>query len=372
MPHISAALTRWKGTCGLKQVRKGFSFDKEHDQLFALGWPHMRFLTDETVDGYKMGMTMLRETDFSIDMVLPRQLASGLLRAWEVGELFIIAPGVREIRDEVQSALWNTDPFTQREIKALIHARMTDRSALWSDSRASESMVLYAEALTKTEWVAEAILEALEDMKSDQLWESVPTQSLITYQLGFLLLRLPQATANNIRIRLHDILDSPWGLGRNDGTSSPNTASHLRAIALILGGAEAAEDLTDHDLRWYGHITNGPKTIKMRAMINRSFTRPDARLMFLGGVELLDTRVGKWWENLSPNDQRWFFHQISPIQAPQVVSLMARMALDDTSVNKLAKAWAVTHAAYATPILKVLAEKSVAGAQALLDHIDPA
>ena len=254
---------------------------------------------------------------------------------------------------------------------ALTHARTTARSALWSDSRASESMVFYAEALTETEWVAEAILEAVESMDSDELWESVPTQSLITYQLGFLLLRLPQATANNIKIRLRDILDSPWGLGRNDAASTPTTASHLRAIALILGGAEAAESLTDHDLRWYGHITDSPKTLMMRAQINRSFTRPDARLMFLGGADLLDTRVGKWWENLSPDDQRWFFNQISPIQAPQMVSLMARMALDHTSVHKLAKAWAITHAAYATPILKKLADKSAAGAQALLDHIDP-
>jgi len=229
-------------------------------------------------------------------------------------------------------------------------------------------MVLLAEALTETEWVAEAIVDTLEGLDSSELWAPVSTRALIAYQLGYLLLRLPKATAEAFRVRLRFLLEGPWGLG-GDRTVAANS-SYLQAIAVVLGGAGAAETHTDHDLKWYTHVTDSPKTLKMRARINRGFTMPDARLLFLGGADLLDTRFGKWWGNLSAVDQSWFVSQVSPIKAPEVVKLMARLAAEAPSVVKQARYWCAAHRDYAEPILKDLADKSATGAREMLERLE--
>ncbi len=359
-----------RGAAGLKQVKKGFCFDSVHDRLFALGWPHLRMLTDVHVEPYKLALYHLMQTDFDLRLTWPRSLGLALVRAWGIGRLYDISPGMREIRDEVKEALWNLEPMTDSEITALIRTRM-ETTPLWVGDRATESFVLLAEALTGPGVVARAIVGALEEMDQEQLFDMQPMPALITYQLGYLLLRMPEAEADELRGRMDQILAHNADLGPDGEGRLPRTPCHARSLLLILRGAEAAHTTTDHDLRWYTHVED-PVPIRMRASINRGFTLPDARLVWLGGPRILETRFGSWHRKLSSTDQKWFVEQIGPVKAVELIPIMLELAVDST-VRPHARNWLLQHRDFAMPVVERLASVSnphAADAKTFLASLD--
>ncbi|MEZ4318103.1 MAG: hypothetical protein R3F61_11385 [Myxococcota bacterium] len=344
--------TALNGSAGLKSVKKGFCFGAEHDELFALGWPHIRFLTDVNVEPYKPALYHLMQTEFDLRLKWPRSLALALVRAWGIGRLYDISPGHREIREEAQEALWNLDPLTDKEVKELVQTRM-EATPQWVGERATESFVLLAEALTSPQVVAKAIVEALEGMDRSVLFDMLTMPAIVTFQLGYLFLRMPEAEANKLRARLQNVLDTTCDLGPGGEGKPPRTPCHARSILLVLQGHEAAHALTDHDLRWYTH-SQDPVAIRMRANINRSFTLPDSRLVWLGGPRILESRFGTMHKKLSSTDQRWFLEQMSPIKAVEVVPLMLALA-DESTVRAHARNWILDHRDFALPIVDRLA-----------------
>lgn len=344
-------LSRWKDAEGLKQVRKGFAFDADHDQLFALGWPHIRLVAETEVDPYKLGLRLLRQKDFELRITWPRKLAAGLVRAWGQGQLFDMAPGSREFRQVAEEALWNMRKLTKEDVAAYVHLRM-QRTPMWTDERATETYILLLEALSDTEWVAEAIVSWLEGLVFDELHELNTHPALITYQLGFLLLRLPKAKADKLRQRLKNVVE---GNGNHPASRPKGQPSHIRSALLVLQGAAAADTLTDKDLRWYGHAIGQAEHILMRATINRLPTLPDARLVFLGGPDVLNTRFIQSWSSLSAGNQKWFYEQVSPIQHENVVHLMLGGVATGDYFGSAAWGWFEDHAAFAKPILEKLA-----------------
>ncbi|MCB9675118.1 MAG: hypothetical protein H6737_08370 [Alphaproteobacteria bacterium] len=341
-----------KGSAGLETVKKGFCFEPDYDDLFALGWPHIRFLTDVNVEPYKPALYHLMQTEFDLRLKWPRSLALALVRAWGIGRLYDISPGMREIREEAQEALWNIDPLTDKEVTELVQTRM-EATPQWVGERSTESFVLMAEALTSPQVIAKAIVGALEGMDQALLNDMLAMPAIVTYQLGYLLLRMPKAEADAIRARLENVLYGTADLHPGSDTRAPRAPCHARSIMLVLQGHEAAHVTTDHDLRWYTHATD-PVAVRMRASINRSFTLPDARLVWIGGPRILETRFGGWHKKLSSTDQRWFLEQIAPIKAVEVVPLMLALA-DDSTVRAHARNWILDHKEFAMPIVDRLA-----------------
>lgn len=344
-----------KGSAGLANVKKGFCFTPAHDQLFALGWPHIRMLSDVSVEPYKLALYHLMQTDFDLRLTWPRSLALALVRAWGIGRLYDIAPGKREIRKEVQEALWNLEPMTDAEVRALIQTRMAT-TPLWIGDRATESFVLLAEALTSAEVIAGAIVDALEGMVREDLFDMQPMPSLITFQLGYLLLRMPAGKADGFKARLENVLHGTADLAPGSGTRLPQTPCHARSIMLVLDGANAANRTTDHDLRWYTHSTD-PVPVRMRASINRGFTLPDARLAWIGGARILESRFGGWYKKLDATDQKWFMEQMGPVKAVEVIPIMLALATEST-VRPHARNWLLEHRDFAMPVVERLASVS--------------
>jgi hypothetical protein len=343
-----------EGSAGLGAIKNGFCFDPVLDQLFALGWPHIRLLTDVTVEPYKPALYHLMQTEFDLRLKWPRSLALALVRAWGIGRLYDIAPGSREIREEAQEALWNLEPLGEREVRELIQTRM-ETTPLWVGDRATESFVLLAEALTSPKIIATAIVDALEGMDRTLLFDMMPMPAMVTYQLGYLLLRMPKKDAEKLRNRVQDVLFGTANLAPGSGERLPQTPCHARAMMLVLQGSEAANSTTDHDLRWYTHAID-PVAIRMRANINRSYTLPDARLVWIGGPRILDSRFGTWYKKLSSTDQRWFLEQLGPVKAVEVVPLMLGMA-EESTVRAHARNWLLDHKDFALPIVERLADQ---------------
>jgi len=355
-----------KGSAGLGSLKKGFCFDSVHDELFALGWPHIRFLTDVSVEPYKPALYHLMQTDFDLRLRWPRSLALALVRAWGIGRLYDIIPGMREIREEAQEALWNLDPLTDAEVRTLVQNRM-EATPQWVGERSTESFVLMAEALTSAKVVASAIVDALESMDQALLFDQLAMPAIVSYQLGYLLLRMPKADSAKLRGRIENVLYGTADLAPGSDTRAPRNPCHARSLMLVLHGHEAAHNTTDHDLRWYTHATD-PVAIRMRASINRAFTLPDSRLVWIGGPRILESRFGGWHKKLSSTDQRWFLEQMAPIKAPEVVPMMLSLVAEST-VRAHATNWILEHKDFAMPIVDRLASVHNPSAGAARDFL---
>lgn len=349
---------------GLGQIKAGFCFDPAGDEAFALGWPHLRRITDEEVDAYKLAAQRLMDTDFDLAIHWPRALATALVHAWGVGQLFDLAPGSREFRTAAREALWNTAPPSRSQVDAYLAERLL-RSPMWASERATESFVLLLEALTRADWVAEAILGHLERMDQGELHEAAPQPAWITFQLGYLLLRVEEGAAEAMRRRMRAVLEGTAGVREGSELKLPPHPSHARSLALVLDGARAADRSTDKDVRWYTHAVGDAQAVRMRATINQGWSLPDARLVWIGGPEVLSTRLIQRWPQLQPRDQRWFFESIAPIKHPEVVALVAALLKSGTGVRGKALEWLLQRKAWAGPILAGLADTRIEAREAL-------
>ncbi|MFN7147639.1 MAG: hypothetical protein ACK4YP_27975, partial [Myxococcota bacterium] len=113
----------------------------------------------------------------------------------------------------------------------------------------------------------------------------------------------------------------------------------------------AAESASDRTLRWYAHVTDDPVLVRMRVAVNRHAYEPDARLVFLGGTDVLQ-RYARDWPQLGTSDaQRWFFEQVAPIRAPEMYPLMLELA-GRSLVRAEAVGWFLAHAHEAMPFLE--------------------
>jgi hypothetical protein len=379
---LAVSKDRFGQASGLAFVQPGFCHSSDYDALFALGWPHLRFVVDghcEDADPPGTALRILQQPDPPTRFAWPRRVAQGLVRAWGLPAVFELAPGVRDVRQEPQEVVWREDPISPDEARVLIACRVAQDAAGVSE-RAIETFVLLAEALLGAEEVGAAILEALEALPADTLLTTWTLPPILTWHLGFLMLRVPAATATGWRARLERlrrvVYDANPALERAGFRGA--ASSHARSIHLVLGGGKAAEGSTDRSLRWYAHTTDDPVLVRMRVAVNRLSYEPDARLVFLGGLDVL-ARYARDWTKLGTTDaQRWFLEQIAPIAAPEMFPLMLELA-GRSLVRPEATAWFAARApqageflaqtargdgasaTYARQVQKALAEGALAG-----------
>lgn len=346
---------RFGGAAGLVHVRPGFCFSADFDALFALGWPHVRFVVDGHRDDESPHAAALRILTAGGDpparLRWPRGVAQGLVRAWALPALFELGPGSRGVRGVVEEALWNTSPVTPDEAARLLSARMVQDVAGLGE-RAMENFVLLLEALTGVEPVGGAIVDALEQMEPDLLLAEWTLPPMITWSLGFLLARAPSGVARAWEDRLRRVLDRVYAARpalRRHGFRGAGS-SHARALHLVMGGGAAAESSSDRALRWYAHVTDDPVLVRMRVAVNRLGYEPDARLVFLGGNDVIARYARDWSSQRTLEQQRWFLEQMAPIRAQEMYPLMLDLA-GRSLVRAEATAWFVAHAADAVPFL---------------------
>ncbi len=339
--------TRWGGAAGLAHLRPGFCATSDYDALFALGWPHIRFVVEglrEDDDPPASALRILGQAEPPARFAWPRLVAQGLVRAWGMPAVFEQVPGARVLRADAMEAAWTPSAITATEA-ALLVAHRLGQDAPGLTEHGIASFVLLLEALVGAERVGEAILDVLEQTPVDTLLSEWSLPPVVTFHLGFLLLRVPRPQHDAWRRRMTTLLDACFEARpdlRRHGFRGAG-GSHARSLHLALNGGAAAEDSTDRGLRWYVHVVDDPVLVRMRVAVNRAGYEPDARLVFLGGPDVLE-RYARDWPRLATTDaQRWFFEQVAPIAAPEMYPLMLEMA-GRSLVRPEAIGWFVKHA----------------------------
>jgi len=130
----------------------------------------------------------------------------------------------------------------------------------------------------------------------------------------------------------------------------------LRALAEAgaLRGFEAARRGADRNLGWYTHVTDDANFVRMRVAMDRLGYRPDARLVFLGGEEVLGSYQRRWQRGDS-DEQRWFITQMAPIRSLCLAPVMLEMATVSQARGEAAQ-WFLSHPDFARSFLKEQAE----------------
>jgi hypothetical protein len=347
---------------GASQVKKGFCFDAAGDEAFALGWPHIRRTVDVPVDHKRFAAQRLLDTQFDLAIDWPHDLAASLVHSWGTGALFDMAPGSREFRKATLMATWRTEAPSVDEVRSYIAARM-ERSPPWSSDRATESFVLLMEALTTTEWVLDAILDALESLSLSQLHEPLTQPAWITFQLGYLLLRVPEAKAKSSRTRMQALVRDRAGVYEGSIMQVQQSASHVRSLLLVLQGAPIADRFTDRGVRWYTHAVEHPKTVQTRVANHPGGGNPDVRLAWLSDPDILHHPLYQRYPTMPPRDQLWFQQCLAPVKHPEAVGLMAKLLR--TSARQPALDWLKQHADYAKPLLEEMSARRKSAKEAL-------
>lgn len=333
-------------------LRAGFAFTPEQDLLFAQGWPHIRFLDPAKLDDEQAvveAQRCLNPLDPTPRHRWDRRLASALVRGLGVPAVFEIGPDDKSLRTEAEEALWNPSPPSAAEVSAGLWVRMTC-SPMGVSDRTMETWVLLAEALVGAQAVASAMVEHLEAMNPALLTTRWTLPPFVTYQLGYLLLRVKPDEAQSLKNRLAKVLARQGGDISSGRAAWEDGFTHLRAIHLVIGGVDAARRGADRNLGWYTHVQDDANFIRMRVAMDRLGYRPDARLIYLGGIEVVGSYARRW-QRLNGDDQRWFFQQIAPIQSEAVAGLILEMAVA-SSVRTEATQWFKDHRSFAVPWLK--------------------
>ena len=233
---------RGKAAFGARYLKKGFSFSAEDDLAWALGYPHLRILTDER-DGYferwKVGYPLSEEY---------RALsASGHCRGGSPGA-YRFVPGSRTAFQDwpkrAKAFLADEAPITAEIAHTIItsHVRMEaiEKSFV---PQTFPAFVYELEALVGPEPVAWALLDALKALELSDFRRGEPTLYEIVGTLGFLRLRMRTAQAEKLTTELQALLDAVVitlpGKKLVELKSAKDGAHAYRMLDLILNGAQA-------------------------------------------------------------------------------------------------------------------------------------
>src|SRR5262249_15489779 len=147
--------------------------------------------------------------------------------------------GATELDTAGKKALKNGAALSADEIALTLKALFTDTSS-YEDLR---ELVLLFEAFVGPELVASSIVDAL-DKSGNAVWNHQDhDRARVVHHVGFLLLRLPPATADRLRDRLSAIFDRRVKAlpSKELGPRRGERGSLLRALDVVLHGRLGAE-----------------------------------------------------------------------------------------------------------------------------------
>jgi hypothetical protein len=282
----TAALAHGSAASGARLVRPGFAITPEADLAFALGFPHLEYILDDHPDDARAEMIAYERRSYRLGW--PRNVAIRWCRITASKGCRRTPQGATELDTAGKKALKNGAALSPDEVALTLKALFTDTSS-YDDLR---DLVRLFEAFVGPELVASSIVDALERSGGAVWTHQDHDRALVVHHVGFLLLRLPPATADRLRGRLAAVFDRRVKAlpTKELGPRRGERGSLLRALDVVLHGrlgaersGERSEDgIEPGDLL---HVAGDPEFVRDAACRRLS---PDARLVFLGGEPVLD------------------------------------------------------------------------------------
>jgi hypothetical protein len=283
--RTTAALAHGSAAGGARFLRRGFALTPEADLAFALGFPHLEYIVDDHPDDVRAEMIAYERRSYRLGW--PRNVAIRWCRITASKGCRRTPQGATELDTAGKKALKNGAALAPDEIALTLKALFTDTSS-YEDLR---DLVRLFEAFAGPELVASSIVDALERSSSAVWTHQDHDRALVMHHVGFLLLRLPPATADKLRGRLAAVFDRRVKAlpSKELGPRRGERGSLLRALDVVLHGrlgaersGERGEDgIEPGDLV---HVTDDADFVREAA----SRISADARLVFLGGEPVLE------------------------------------------------------------------------------------
>lgn len=291
--HAALAAPKLAGDA---DVRPGFATTEDDDRLFALGYPHLILLAPGHPDERKLeasalacfGVCPYRE-------IWPAALAGPLVRMmprWRE----VWGPGAR-----------GKPGFSPKGTEML----STSKPLEASEARESFDLLLRSRGMTRpfvvrTIFLAESLLGSEATAAFVGALEGLPAEAFVVHdvnlyiaveRLSLMLLRAPAATAEALRDRLEGLFErlSP----RSRPVRKDDETRAIRALDVVLHGAAGVKRAFPTGVGpgslAFTTLPQGTVLAEMRKAGGPGTSGPDARRIFLGGVEALD--IEKGWLN---------------------------------------------------------------------------
>lgn len=324
------ALDHLADAAGLSFVKDGFAFSKEQDVLFALGWPHMRWIVHGHPDDAAPTddkLLKICEDGGTYGLSWPRGMANRLIRGFA-------ASSVRATSADPKFAL-----------PALADARDVDASegpslirGLFGEKRYNDGLVEHftflLEAMHGPDAVLEWILGAFETMTAPP--PRVEEACALATAAGILRLRVPPASARAAKTRLEKLATR---------IESESLGEFLRSA---VGGAKAAKAQGLHP-SYYLNVTDDPTAVVAAAKEGEHITSP--RMIFLGGAAVVKAIAPHWKAIELDHEQAALARGLAEVRMPEAMELLATLAVS-SKAKKVATALLETRADYARPFLE--------------------
>ena len=326
--QATRAFEHGENAFGAKYIKSGFARTAEDDLLFALGWPHVRYLIDGHTDDLLTDPAAIEKTVFKTQAGLgvPRGIALRRIRAFAA---YALGPDGK-LRQGAARALLNDHPMSEGEATTFVAEHLAGRAL----GTKQLEIIFLLEAMAGPNAIAEAITKAFEDAADAQLLEHASDKSTWAFGLGFLLLRAEASYSIALRERLEAIL-------RRCPKEDVNSHSVANVLDQVLHQSKASlrSDHTDQSmlLHW---IDESPSAVREQlAASARPFGGAVyARMVFLGGEDVIDYYKKHYDKVKDASEQRAIVAQFGRIASPKVRELIEAMSEKSKAEND-ARAW---------------------------------
>ncbi len=332
--RVTRALDHLSDAAGLAFMKDGFAFSKEQDVLFALGWPHLRWL----VDGHPDDAT---PTDDKLMKVCQDGGVYGLV--WPRGMANRFVRGFAASSDDATNSnpKWALPALGDAtDVRAEEGPRLVQ--GLFGPERYNDGLVEHfvflLEAMHGTDAVLDWILSAFEGMKNPPPRDE--EACALATSAGLLLLRVPPAASRAAKARLEKLAKTIQG---------DSLREFLRSA---IGGGEAAKAQGLHP-SYYLNVTDDPAAVVASAKEGEHITSP--RMIFLGGAAVVKAIAPHWKDLEFDYEQAALARGLAEVRLPEAMELLATLAVA-SKAKKIAGALLETRGDYARPILEKAAK----------------
>jgi hypothetical protein len=326
--HTTRAFEHGHQAFGAQYIQSGFARSPEYDLLFALGWPHARYLIDGHSDDALTDPVAIEKAVFKtqVGLGVPREIALRRIRAFAA---YALGPDGK-LRQGAVRALLNRDPMNEEEAQKFVAEHLAGRSL----GTKQLEIIFLLEAFMGPDAIAEAITRAFEVATDVQLLDHAAEKSLWAFGLGFLLLRVEATRSAALRERLRAVIRRC----PKEGVNSHSVANVLDQV-LHQTKASLRSDHTDQSLLLH-FIDETPSAVREQLAAN---ARPFggalyARMVFLGGEDVIDYYKKHFDKVKEAAEKKAIVAQFGRIASPKIRELMEGIA-EKANGDSDAQAW---------------------------------
>ena len=327
LPRTTRAFEHGNDAFGARTIKPGFALTAEDDLLFALGWPHVRYVIDGHPADLVTDPAAIEKAVFrsQVGLDVPRGIAMRRIRAFAA---FANGPDGK-LRQGAVRALQNDARMSEDEAKAFVLEHLSGRSL----GVQQLEIAFLLEAIAGPNAIAEAITTAFENAADAQLLDHAAEKSTWAFALGFLLLRASADVSIGLRQRLEAIMSR---CPRED-VNSHSVANVLDQV-LHTSKASLRSDHTEQSLllHWVGEAeaVRAELDPKRRPFCGALY----ARMVFVGGEEVIDYYKKHYDKVREAPVQRAIVAEFGRIASPRIRELIAAMS-EKSKAEDEAHAW---------------------------------